>query len=579
MPQLLPILQNTDLVTFEIEINGEPLPVSVPVLSIEVTREINRIPTACIYLDDGDASKGEWPVSSADYFVPGNEIIIYAGYHSENEEIFTGIVTAQALRARFRRVELQIMCKDKAIAMTTTKKSRHFEDVTDGDAITTILDEYGIVADIAATELTHPDLILYDGTDWDFMIMRMEANGLVCSMDGIGLHAIVPDVSIDPIATVEFGNNIIEFDADIDARRECGSVIAKTWSQGDQDIAEAVAAEPAWTTVGNLDPAAIADSVGAAEKVLRHGGVLGTEELQAWSDATLLRSRMSMMRGRVRVQGFASMVPGSVIDIVGMGDRFNGKAWVGAVRHEIAHGNWLIDIEFGMPDQWHAERFANDATSAQTLLQCVPGLHTGIVTSLEDPDGEARIRVKIPSVDLDGNGIWARVATLDAGDGRGTFFLPELEDEVIVGFLNDDPRHPVILGMVHSSAKPPPEEASDDNHIKAYYSRSGMRLLFDDESTTMTLDTPGGHSIVMDDDAGEIILTDSNSNAIKMSSSGIEIESAGDLILTGAGDVKVEGGTNVELKASAQWKAEGSAGAELNSSAITVVKGSLVQIN
>ena len=78
------------------------------------------------------------------------------------------------------------------------------------------------------------------------------------------------------------------------------------------------------------------------------------------------------------------------------------------------------------------------------------------MTSNEDPDGEHRVRVKLPLVNNADDGVWARVASLDAGNDRGFFFRPEIGDEVVVGFFDDDPRRPVMLGMLHSSAKAAP---------------------------------------------------------------------------------------------------------------------------
>jgi uncharacterized protein involved in type VI secretion and phage assembly len=207
-------------------------------------------------------------------------------------------------------------------------------------------------------------------------------------------------------------------------------------------------------------------------------------------------------------------------------------------------------------------------------------LHIGVVTALEsDPDGEGRIRVKVPSVDMDGEGIWARVSTLDAGGSRGSFFLPEIDDEVIVGFLDDDPRYPIVLGMLNSSAKAAPLTAADDNHEKGFITRSGMRILFNDDKKTLTIDTPGGNMIVMDEDAKEIKLEDLNGNKIVLSPDGITIESAKDLVMKASGSVKLESSTGFEAKAGTQFKAEGSAGMEISSGANTVIKGAIVQIN
>jgi Rhs element Vgr protein len=384
----------------------------------------------------------------------------------------------------------------------------------------------------------------------------------------------------EPVATLQFGANVIEFDANIDARRQFGTVTSHGWDPAAQDQSTGESTEPSWTTGGNLSAEDLVAAIGAENQLLKHSGAVTEEELQSWADAMILRSRMSFIRGRVQVSGFSQAKPGTVLNLEGFGDRFNGPVWISAVRHEVSHGNWITDIEFGLSEEWHAKRIDVASPPASGLMAAVSGLHTGVVTALEgDPLGEARIRVKIPSINFDDEGVWARVSTLDAGSSRGSFFLPEIDDEVLVGFLNDDPRHPVVLGMLHSSAHAPPEEGSDDNPVKGFYSRSGLRIRFDDEGTILTIDTPGGHVLSLDDDAGEVSLTDSNGNTITMSSSGITLESASDLILKASGNVKVEGQTNLELKAGAQWKAEGSAGAEINSSGITVVKGSLVQIN
>ncbi|HKJ67726.1 MAG TPA: Rhs element Vgr protein, partial [bacterium] len=151
-------------------------------------------------------------------------------------------------------------------------------------------------------------------------------------------------------------------------------------------------------------------------------------------------------------------------------------------------------------------------------------------------------------------------------------------DEVILGFLNDDPRDPVVLGMMNSSAKPAPFTASDDNHEKGFVTRSEMKVMFNDDKKSIRLETPGGNVITLSDDAGSVVIEDQNSNKIEMASGGITIESAADINIKASGNLTIEG-TNVNAKANGQFKAEGSAGAEMSTSAIAVVKGSLVQIN
>ncbi|TEB40308.1 Rhs element Vgr protein, partial [Flavobacterium circumlabens] len=87
-------------------------------------------------------------------------------------------------------------------------------------------------------------------------------------------------------------------------------------------------------------------------------------------------------------------------------------------------------------------------------------------------------------------GIWCRVASPDAGENRGFFFRPEIEDEVIIGFINEDPNNAIVLGMLHSSGKPAPITAADANHQKGIVTRSEMKVVFDDEKKSIGIETP-----------------------------------------------------------------------------------------
>ncbi|MFZ3087618.1 MAG: type VI secretion system tip protein VgrG, partial [Methylotenera sp.] len=306
----------------------------------------------------------------------------------------------------------------------------------------------------------------------------------------------------------------------------------------------------------------------------------------AWADGRLLRERLSKVRGRAKFQGFDKIMPGNMIKITGVGERFEGEIYVSGVRHSVANGNWETDVQFGLSSELFSDTYAVHVQPAAGLIPAVSGLQIGIVTALEsDPAGEDRIKVKLPMVSTTEEGVWARLSTLDAGKERGTFFRPEIDDEVIVGFLNDDPRHPVVLGMVHSSNHNAPQPATDKNHIKGYVSREKMKMTFDDEKKIMSFETPEGNKMVFSEEDKGIVIQDQNGNKITMNDSGIQIESAKDLTFKASKDVKLEG-MNAELKAQTGLKLAGTATAELSGanvsvkgSASTVVKGGVVQIN
>jgi len=572
--------KSSDLSTFTILSGGDDIPGTIQVMSISVSKEVNRIPVATIVMKDGDAAEEDFSVSNEDIFKPGTELEISAGYHSDEETIFKGIVIKHSLKIKSGTSLLIIECKDEAVKMTVGRKSKFFYESTDSDVFDEIMGEYGGLSnDVESTDYEHEELVQYNASDWDFMLSRAQANGKLCFVDDGEVKIAAPDVGQSEIETVTYGSSLLDFDAEIDARNQIAATTAYSWNQSDQELIEVDGADPGVSLNGDLSSSDLSDVIGLESFELRHGGTLNDSELQGWADATLLYQQLSKVRGRARFQGIASVKPDTILKMEGVGNRFNGNVYVTGVLHTITNGNWVCDAQFGLNPQWFSDTFEINTPPASGLLPAIKGLHVGVVTQLEeDPNGEDRILVKLPIVNSDEQGIWCRVSTLDAGDSRGSFFRPEIEDEVIVGFINEDPNDPIVLGMVHSSAKPAPITASDDNHEKGFITRSEMKLIFDDDKPSVTIETPGGKIVTIDDDAGEIKLEDDNSNVITMSSDGIAIESGGDITMTATGDIKMEG-TNIEAAANAEFKAEGQAGAELSTSAIAVLKGSLVQIN
>ncbi len=587
MPSTIPTPATPDVVTMKILSNGNQLPDAFQVVLVVVNQAFNRIPSATIVLLDGQASSQDFAISDGAEFVPGAEIEIRLGYRAQEDNVFKGLVTGQNLKVRRNGSYLTVECKDKAVKATLDRKFKYFREVKDSDVMEELIGAHGLQADVAATTNTHKELVQFDATDWDFLMTRTDANGMFCTVKDGEVKIAKPDLGQSPVLSLEFGNTILEFDAEMDARNQFKAVKANAWDPANQEVVESEASEPRLPENGNISATDLADSMSVESFTLSHSGRLETPELQNWADAKLLRQRLAKTCGRVTCQGFAGVKPGDIIELKGVGERFNGKVIVSEVRQQVGDGNWETDIQFGVKPDWFSTTYDIQQPSAGGLLPAISGLQIGIVTTLEgDPDGEDRIQVRLPIISADDEGIWARIATLDAGQNRGTFFRPEIGDEVIVGFLNDDPRHPVVLGMCHSSAKPAPEPPSDDNHVKGYVTRSEMKLLFDDDKKIISLETPNGNKLILTEDEGGIKFEDENGNKIVLDSDGILIESAKDIILKAAGDLKTEG-LNVELKAQAEFKAEASANATLKGSATVtveggaqaVLKGGIVQIN
>jgi len=566
------------LSTFTILVNGDALPRQHQVASVLVENELNRIPTAKLTLIDGNAASQNFDLSNEDYFVPGSKIVINSGYDTDETTIFEGIVIKQNLKIREGSSLLIVECKDLCAKLTLGRKSKIFYDMTDSEIVEEILDAAGIEHEIEATSVKHAELIQFQISDWDFIVTRMQQYGLVCYAENGNLMVSKPKIDADGIFEVVYGATLLDLDAEIDTRHHYNSVNAISWNFSDQEVSDVEANNPNIQLSGNLSYEDLSAVFEQESNTSFAGASFKEDFLQTWVDAKMLFNQLAKVRGRAKFSGVAEVKPNLTLNLGGLGDRFNGKVFVSGVLHQIEEGSWTVEVQFGMDSEWFAERVDINPPKASGLFSAVNGLQIGIVTQLEeDPEGEDRILVKVPIVDGKEQGVWARRATLDAGDSRGSYFLPEIGDEVVLGFIDDNPCAPVILGMLHSSAKPAPITAADDNFEKGFITKSELKFIFDDDKKSVLIETPGGKKICIDDNADSIEIND-GSNKVVLSGDGILLESGSDINIKAPGDVNIEG-MNVKVAANANLTAEGGAGAELSSGGNTVVKGSIVQIN
>ncbi len=161
------------------------------------------------------------------------------------------------------------------------------------------------------------------------------------------------------------------------------------------------------------------------------------------------------------------------------------------------------------------------------------GVYTALVTDVVDPEGQGRVKVRLPwSPDSQGSAYeaWARLATMMAGNNRGSWFVPDVEDEVLLSFEAGDPRRPYVIGALWNGQDAPPEtmDGAGDNNVKTLRSRNGVRITLDDTDgrETLTLETPGGQTLVLQDGPGSVEISDSNGNTIKLEASGITVTAA-----------------------------------------------------
>lgn len=577
--------------------NGRKIDDSYGVISATIQRRINSIPYAKIVLKDGDMASGDFTISNTADFKPGQEIKIEAGYGDTEDTVFEGIVVKHKIKITGTNAsQLVVEARDKAVKMTIGRKNANYVDAKDSDIIKKLIGNYnGLTADVKATDTQFKELVQYYCSDWDYMLTRAETNGLWVIADDAKISVQPPETDSTAALQVSYGKDLIEFEAEMDARTQLTGVTGTSWDMKTQEIVQQEASNPSLNDQGDISSAELAGVIGLESYNIQTSAPLPKTGLKSWADAQMLKSGLAKIRGRMKFQGSAKAKPGKLIAVKRVGNRFNGKVLVSAVRHDISKGNWLSEVDFGLAPGWFIERTDVVAPPASGFLPGVEGLQIGIVKKLdEDPEGEYKIQVAVPVLHTEKEGIWARLATFYGSDSIGAFFIPEIGDEVVLGYCNNDPCHPVILGSLYSSKRRPPETPTAENNIKAVVTRSKLKIEFDDEKKIITLETPGGNLIAIDDDDKSILLKDQNDNKIKMGTDGISLDSPKDIKINARGkisitavgsietsskaDVTVEG-LKIDNNAKTSFCAKGSASAELSASGQTTVKGALVMIN
>lgn len=161
------------------------------------------------------------------------------------------------------------------------------------------------------------------------------------------------------------------------------------------------------------------------------------------------------------------------------------------------------------------------------------GVFPALVSDIGDPDGQGRVKVTLPWSADTGSGryeVWARLATLMGGNNRGSWFVPDVNDEVLVTFEGGDPRRPYVIGGLWNGSDAPPDsmDQAGNNFRKVLRSRNGVKITLDDTDgqEQLILETPGGQKLTLKDGPGTVEIVDSNGNSIKLEPSGITVNAS-----------------------------------------------------
>ncbi|MBD2504704.1 VgrG-related protein [Anabaena azotica] len=265
--------------------------------------------------------------------------------------------------------------------------------------------------------------------------------------------------------------------------------------------------------------------------------------------------------------------PGRIINLQGMGDRYNGKYYVTETRH--FYSQRIHTTDFSVRGLRPGNLFST--LSTQKHLQPGQTFLVGIVTNNKDPKGLGRVKVKFPTLTEKDESDWARVVAIGAGPNRGFDCLPEVNDEVLVCFEHGDIHRPFVLGGVWNGKDAPPEKVNDSVtkavRLRTFKTRTGHTLQYIEEDkggskAGIRLETTNGHKIYLNDSDKFIEIKTTGGHTIKMDdkSKSITIET------TGGHSIKMnDGGNSVAIKSTGNL--------DINATGVITIKGSLIKLN
>lgn len=590
-------LEDTTL-QIKIKLDGSNMKDDYGIQSIQVNHAINKISTAEVVLrGEVELGSGSIPITDSSDFSPGVQVEILAGYNNESSKsIFKGIIVKHIVQLNAESYyTFTIVCKHAAVKMTYLEKERYFVQQKDNTIVNSIMSDYSIPCSVGNCTEVYENMYQAMATDWDFILSRCDFNGFIICLDADQASIDKPNVSGSSVLTIEAGVSMTSFEGTLNAENQPSGIQTSAWDAKTLALIKSTASEPAMNKQGNISASSLSSKLSQSTLNIISSTPMSGSDLQTWANSVLLRKRLGAIRGRVNFIGSSVVKTGSIIEISGVGEKLNGNAFVSAVSHTIDSDNWNTEVLFGLENNpiHHNPRFSYAAATGQ--LPSVQGIRLGTVKKLDrDPTGNYRVQVELPSNATTVTATWARMANYYATNNAGFFFLPEVGDEVVLGFFDNDPRYPVILGSLYNGKNASPYIAEEKNNIKAIVTRSNMKLEFDEEKKNITLATPGQNTIIISDDGKSIEIKDQNNNNIKLSADGIAMSSVKDINISAKGSVNIDAvakvnitakadmalsGLNINATANIGFTGKGNATAELSASGQTTVKGALVMIN
>lgn len=590
-------------VSSQIKIDGQVLSSTYEVFKIETFKEINRLSRARVQILGGDYTKNTFDESESALFNAGNEIEIQFSYDQKPVVVFEGIILKHSISIsegymrRKTKSKMVIECVDKAVLLKNSFTDTVYTEKTDDQIINNLINKVsGLTSSVESTTYEHPVLPKYNIDDWSFILERAKYNGLLVLNSNNKVTVKDPSVGeITPEVTITNGGGTLSFEAHLDSNNQYDKIQLEGRDSFSEEVFTKSGADPNEVVTNTKNNAKIISKKSSPSELnVNLPYDVDANELKVLADALTKVSRLQRVSGRTKFKGVLEIDLDTVVALSGFGNRFDGNVYVSAVSHQIEEGRIFTDIEFGLKEDFFTPKNIFDRNQ---LVNSITGLHLGKVLQIHnDPNNQYRIKVELPILNDLGNGIWAKLTQPYTGGGNGgTFFIPEVGAQVVVSFVGNDSRHPVVLGCLYNDSMNPYQSIEEENNFKAFVTKNDLKIQFDEGEKEIMISTPGGNEITLNDENSEITIKDSSNNQIKASSSGIDLRSSGKLnidasdgiSISSGGNITVDAkinnlslkGNNISSNATSKFAVDAVSAMNLSSSGIAEIKGSIIKIN
>lgn len=561
MPNLQPNIASNDLLQLEILIDGVNTGLNNLLKEATIHFELNKIPSGKFSFISSNLNvdqKDELPIDNLNLSDENKPVQFELLIHVSDTKttLFKGIIKSANKILKDNQYVTKLECKDIGFDLTKNVVDNLTSEKTFDDLLSNFCGKINLEIDENLQGKSWgQEMISFNNSTspWDFLVGYLDSIGMMVSLKNgkiSGVDLLEKDAENSFMA--ENGINILSYTGKFDPQLKKSSVTMEIWNSDSQSMEKIEA--------GN------SGSNNQIIKVNQNNFESSTNSRIV--ETILERSNHNVYQGQVSTFGNLDAKVGQYITFNKVNEDIDGKSLlISQESHIIENSSWKTEYNFGLENsKSFTESIAQNTSQTQQQIgqtNIINGLQIGIVTQIEnDPLGQFRIKVRIPVISDSGEGIWARLANMNGSKDMGTFFIPDVGDEVIVGCLDNNPDYPIILGSLYSSAKPAPFTVTEDNYIKAIVTKEESKMIFDDEKKSIEIVTKKGNRLLISEDEKGIVLEDENQNKITMNDSGISLESSKDFTIKANGNIKIEGMQNT-----------------IKASAIMELKGSLIKIN